>query len=56
MFVFSRVVGGARAASTSIGIIGAVLKALSILRRPRFYRSWSGFLNCAWPFHQITNP
>ena len=33
---FSRIAGGGRAASTSIGIIGVVLKAPSILRRPRF--------------------
>ena len=36
ILALSRTLGGARAASTSISNIGAILKAPSIFRRPRF--------------------
>ena len=51
MFVFSRILGGTRADSTSKGIIGAVLKTPSILRSPRFWIAWRGLIKDFWPRH-----
>jgi hypothetical protein len=42
--LFSRICGGTSAASTSIGIIGAVLKTPRIFRRARFCIACRGFL------------
>ena len=52
----SHMFGGKRAASTSIGIIGAVLKTPRIFLRPKFCRACKGLLNWAWPFYQIGDP
>jgi len=53
--LLSRIYGGGSAASTSIGIIGAVLNTPSIFRSARFYSSYSGFLNWLWPLYYITD-